>query len=289
MLAKGEQDRERSHRGNGSSHENADLGRSESSAGWSLHPDPAARGTSLLSFGGEQLPRRRQSPARRGKGATAVAPIAFRAIEAATGPEIRAFRDFRRRRKRARPKPNPGLRRRESDRAGLLHPSRGHGDPMAALDRNRQRSPSLAERLRPDRHSRDQITVDQETEVAGPVETVAAYQSGHHCQIALSSDGVDFEADVLADELAVALSSDRVGPDKLSAPVVHDGTIDEDIEERFGVVCVRRVEQLGYKRRCRVKRGDRNYLRGSDAAANGHRRPMPTWRITPRPIALRPA
>ena len=28
----------------------------------------------------------------RGKGATAVAPIAFRAIEAATGPEIRAYR-----------------------------------------------------------------------------------------------------------------------------------------------------------------------------------------------------
>jgi hypothetical protein len=43
------------------------LGRSESrAAGFSLQPDPAARRGSLLSFGGEHLPRRRQSPARRG-------------------------------------------------------------------------------------------------------------------------------------------------------------------------------------------------------------------------------
>lgn len=130
--------------------------------------------------------------------------------------------------------------------------------PDGRFGGNRQRSPSPAERLRPDRHPRDQVTVDPEAEVARPVETVAAYLSGHHGQIALLSDGADFEGDVLADELAVAPSSDRVGPDKLSAPVVHDGTIDEDVEKRFGVVRVRRVEQLGYRRRCRVKRGDRS-------------------------------
>jgi len=49
--------------------------------------------------------------------------------------------------------------------------------------------------------------------VDGPVESVAAYLSGHHRQIALLLDGVDLEADVLADELAVAPASDRVVPD----------------------------------------------------------------------------
>ena len=44
------------------------LGRSESrAAGFSLQPDPAARRGSLLSFGGENLPLRRKSPARRGQ------------------------------------------------------------------------------------------------------------------------------------------------------------------------------------------------------------------------------
>ncbi len=41
------------------------LGRSESrAAGFSLQPDPAAQRRSMLSLGGEHLPRRRQSPAR---------------------------------------------------------------------------------------------------------------------------------------------------------------------------------------------------------------------------------
>jgi hypothetical protein len=49
---------------------------------------------------------------------------------------------------------------------------------------------------------------------------------------------------VFADELAVASSPDRVRSDELAAPVVHDAAFDEGGEDSFGVVGVRRLEQL---------------------------------------------
>jgi hypothetical protein len=52
------------------------------------------------------------------------------------------------------------------------------------------------------------------------------------------------------------------------------------------------MEEIGLgdgAQRSHVEPGDQVYLSVSDLVANGQRRPMATCRITPRPIALRPA
>jgi hypothetical protein len=81
--------------------------------------------------------------------------------------------------------------------------------------------------------------------VTRPVESVAADLCGHYRHIALLLDRLDVEADSYADELAVAPSPDRIRPDELPTPVVHDAAVGECREERLGVVGIRRLEQLG--------------------------------------------
>src|SRR5690348_9251059 len=116
----------------------------------------------------------------------------------------------------------------------------------------------ISESLRPDRHPCYQVPVNREAEVAGPVESVAADLSGHHRQIALLPDVADVETDVLADELAVAPSSDGVRSNELSAPVVDDPAVDECREERVDVVGVGRLEESGHGSGGRVGRTERD-------------------------------
>ena len=97
--------------------------------------DPAARGTSLLSFGGEQLPRRRSSPARRG---------GCRAKSAGAGL-------FVARSQRGRPRSRGGMRN-GGEISDVSHPTSGE-KPSAADQRSRRlcpahKAPGLRDSLR---------------------------------------------------------------------------------------------------------------------------------------------
>ena len=70
--------------------------------------------------------------------------------------------------------------------------------------------------------------------MAWAVEPFASDVRRQYGRLAVLFDDADFEADVFADELAVAPSSDGVRSDKLSAPVVDDAASAERREERFG-------------------------------------------------------
>jgi hypothetical protein len=94
------------------------------------------------------------------------------------------------------------------------------------------------ERLLTDRHPRHAVIGDEEAEMAGAVEAVAADLGQDHGFVAVVRDGSDVERDTLADELAVAPRSDLGRSRELSAPVVDDAVIDERREEGIGVIRV---------------------------------------------------
>lgn len=125
--------------------------------------------------------------------------------------------------------------------------------------------------------------------MARAIESVAADVGRYYRRFAVSLDAPDFEADLFADELPVAPPSDRGRPYELPAPVVHNATVRERREESLDVVRVCGFDQFCYGRRNGGWCGDDVYLSVCDQVANGHRRPIATCKMTPRPIALRPA
>jgi hypothetical protein len=80
--------------------------------------------------------------------------------------------------------------------------------------------------------------VDVEAEVAWTVEPVAADLSCYDGRVAVVSNTLDVERDVLADELPVAPGADRGRADELSAPIVDYAIGGEGSEEGVDVAVV---------------------------------------------------